>query len=145
MMYRYLTLDGPIVRLSDLATIPLDPLNSDYQTVLAWCDEGNTIEPPLPPSPEELEASTAGAVQRILDDFAKTRIYDDIKSATGYAGDEDPQFNLEGTYCKLMRSRYWRICYTILGQVQAGLRPLPTLEEVLKELPPLVWPTLPVS
>ena len=37
--------DTLIKRLSDNATIPFDPANTDYQQYLAWLEAGNTPTP----------------------------------------------------------------------------------------------------
>lgn len=34
-----------ILRLSDGAWIPFDPVNADYKAYLIWLEEGNTPEP----------------------------------------------------------------------------------------------------
>ena len=39
-----------VCRLSDGAWIPFDPMNSDYQEFLRWCEAGNE---PLPPDSQE--------------------------------------------------------------------------------------------
>ena len=34
-----------VLRLSDMASIPFDPDNTDYQAYLRWLEEGNTVLP----------------------------------------------------------------------------------------------------
>ena len=46
-----LTTGDTILRLADNAFIPPDPGNTDYQTYLAWLEEGNTPEPAPEPEP----------------------------------------------------------------------------------------------
>ena len=88
-----------------------------------------------------LQASIVQATQDRLDAFARERHYDDIKSASDYAGCSVPKFDIEGTYCRDARALTWDALYRILGEVQAGTRPVPTgFADIEPDLPPLVWP-----
>lgn len=90
----------------------------------------------------KLISDITAAIQNRLDNFARTRNYDDIKSLSDYAGDTDPIFNSEGSYGKSLRSQTWRTAITILEDIKAGRRPLPSgYEDLAPELPEMRWPT----
>lgn len=95
--------------------------------------------PPAPTVAQTLAVFTA-AIQQRLDDFAKTRGYDGVLSACTYATSTVAKFQAEGQYCVDARDATWSTCYAILGAVQAGTRPMPTLAEIEAELPVLEWP-----
>jgi hypothetical protein len=102
--------------------------------------EGTTILP-FVKSPEQLQAEIVAATQKRLDDFARTRNYDGILSACTYATSTVPKFAAEGQYCVTARDATWASLYTILGEVQAGTRPVPSgYEDIEGDLPALVWP-----
>ena len=96
--------------------------------------------PPEPPTPEQLQREFTAAIQQRLDAFAQTRNYDGILSACTYATSTVAKFKAEGQYCVDARDATWSTCYAILGAVQAGTRPMPTLAEIEAELPVLEWP-----
>jgi len=50
-----LTSSASILRQTDGASIPADPLNSDYRDYLAWVEAGNTPEPYAPPALTQAE------------------------------------------------------------------------------------------
>jgi hypothetical protein len=99
-------------------------------------------EPVKPPelALQERSAAFTNAIQQRLDDFARTRNYDNIMSAATYATSTVPKFAAEGQYAVAARDATWAKGYEILGAVLAGERPMPTLDEVMAELPALAWP-----
>jgi len=89
---------------------------------------------------DRLIAEYTAAVQKHLDDFARTRAYDNITSAATYATSTNPKFAAEGQYAVEARDATWVKFYEVLAAVEAGSRPMPTLEELIAELPVLAWP-----
>lgn len=92
------------------------------------------------PTPEQMQAAVVQAVQSRLDVFARTRNYDGILSACTYATSTVAKFKAEGQCCVNARDAHWNACYSILADVQAGVRAMPTVDQVLSEMPPLAWP-----
>ena len=112
-----------------------------YFTPEEWQEAHPAPEPePYVPTPEEqLEAFTS-AIQAHLDAFARTRNYDGIMSAATYATSTVPKFRTEGQYAVEARDLTWAKGYEIMDAVLSGARPMPTLDEVIAELPALAWP-----
>lgn len=79
--------------------------------------------------------------QKRLDDFARTRNYDSILSACTYVGSPVLKFAQEAAYAVEARSLTWAKLYEMLGEVEAGTRPMPTgYNDIEAELPALQWP-----
>lgn len=92
----------------------------------------------------KIQAEIIGATQQRLDDFARTRNYDGILSACTYATSTVPKFQAEGQYAVNARDMTWVTLYQILGEVQAGTRPVPSsFADIEPDLPVLTWPTQP--
>lgn len=87
-----------------------------------------------------LEQVTQGTQTR-LDDFAQTKTYDSMLSACTYVTSSVARLKAEGQYCVDARDSTWEILYTILGEVEAGTRPMPeSYADIESELPVLEWP-----
>jgi hypothetical protein len=84
-------------------------------------------------------AEVQSAVQTRLDLFAQERHYDGILSLCTYTNSAVPAFAAEGQRGVALRDSTWAACYAILADVTNNVRPLPTVEQVLAELPALTW------
>ncbi|MFA5386812.1 MAG: hypothetical protein WC322_00235 [Candidatus Paceibacterota bacterium] len=140
-----LTHEGYVIRDGDTKVPTVDTpewpnTNADYLAYKQWLADGGVPLPPDPLSPQETFSAVQQAVQQRLDDFAQTRGYDGILSAATYVTSTVPKFAAEGQYAVGVRDATWAACYQIMADVQSGVRPLPTVSEVLAELPPLEWP-----
>lgn len=88
-----------------------------------------------------LVASITAQTQERLDAFARTRGYDGILSACTYASSSVPKFQGEGQYCVDARDATWAELYTIMAEVEAGTRPIPSsYADIESDLPALSWP-----
>ena len=85
------------------------------------------------------QAMLTKAVQDYMDATVQARGYDSIATACTYATSTDETFAHEGQCCVHWRDKVWRYCYTTLDEVLAGERDIPTAEELISELPELVW------
>lgn len=67
-MYQLIRGSDSIRRLADMACIPRDARNVDYQAFLAWQAAGNTVlpaDPAPPPTQEDLDRLAANAYAKL--------------------------------------------------------------------------------
>ncbi|WP_160286407.1 hypothetical protein [Pseudomonas knackmussii] len=113
------------------------------EVATGWTYEGGEFHAPTLPVPttEQVFASMQGAVQAHMDDEAQTHGYDGILSLCTYATSTNDKFRAEGQAGVEWRDKCWAYGYALLAEVDAGSREIPTVREVLGELPSMVWPS----
>lgn len=89
-------------------------------------------------SAAEVQKVLTAVVQGHLDQEAAKLGYDNCNSVCTYVDTGVQKFDDEGRAFRAWRSAVWARGYEILADVQAGLRAIPSAEELLAELPELV-------
>ncbi len=93
----------------------------------------------LPPvvTQEDINVATSNAIQNMLDTKARNFRYDDINSIGKYLGYD----NVFRAQCESL-GQWAANCWTLAGQIEADVlnkvRPMPTVAEVLAEMPAYV-------
>ena len=82
----------------------------------------------------ETTAQFEQAIQAELDADAQAKGYDNINTACAYAGAPNP-FQAESKLFITRRGNVWAYCFLELGKVKTGLRPMPTIAQIISELP----------
>jgi len=91
-MYTYVLTSGTSILRSDGATIPNDPLNSDYLAYLAWVASGNTAAPaPGPTAAQQIAIAAATCATAITAGFTSSA----LGSPNVYPSDVTSQMNLQ--------------------------------------------------
>ena len=124
-----------------------------YVKCAEWCNETQlaTIEDkdeyfecvailPHIPTEEEIQKMLTDGVQSYMDSKVQERNYDNVHTCVGtYLYSPIEKFRLEAEAVRDWVSYVWAKCYEILAEVKQGKRAVPTLEEVIAELPALKW------
>lgn len=105
-----------------------------------WYVKGYAPTQPLQEVKDEIQKRLTDGVQNWMDNIVQERNYDNVHTCVGtYLYSPVEKFRLEAEAVRDWVSYVWAKCYEILAQVEAGERDIPTLEEVISELPVLVW------
>jgi hypothetical protein len=92
-------------------------------------------------TPAGMLAITTDAIKAHFDQVAKEREYDSLLTIDTYKGSNVPKWAAEHAAFFTWRDQCWLVAYQIQADVAAGLRPVPTPDQVISELPVLVWPS----
>ena len=77
-------------------------------------------------------------VQQLLDEFAATRGYDDLKSLVGYTTSSNPVYQAESARRIYLRDLTWPVLYQYFNDVMSGVQPIPlSWGEIASKLPNL--------
>jgi hypothetical protein len=94
-------------------------------------------------SAEDAAQVLAGAgkeIQTLLDNTAVTHGYDSIISLCSYANSSNAKWKAEGLYGCSYRDACWAKGQEIESAVIARTIPLPTVAEVMAQMPAVAWP-----
>lgn len=88
-------------------------------------------------SSEQIIARLENEIDRYLDQQANSFRYESIRTMVTYENDPNPNFNSEGIGAKAFRSAVYTLGVSLIGEVQSGLREVPTESELLALMPKL--------
>lgn len=124
------------------------PLNLNSLLLRIWYVDGNIREPRQnviintldPKLIKALVSSANNYIQEQLDNFARQRGYEDIRSASTYYDSVVEQYAAEGKKAKDKRDLTWFTFYQYYNDVLNGVKPIPkNVDEIMSNCPPLTW------
>ena len=96
--------------------------------------------PPHVPTEKEIQEELERGVEAWMNTVVAERDYDSIDTCIArYTDSPNPKYAQEAKAVKDWNTLVWDKCWDILKEVKEGKRAIPTLEEVIAELPVLAW------
>lgn len=141
---KYATADNgpsaPVTATMSNGTVCSRRANDDIEGggMLAYLAGGGVIDPYI--APPLTESDYASAIQTHIDATAKARGYANGVALAGYSTSTIPAWAAEAATFIAWRDAVWVYAYTELAKVQGGQREVPTVAELIEELPTIVWP-----
>lgn len=91
-------------------------------------------------SEKEIQEELERGIEAWMNTVVAKRDYDSIDTCIArYTDSPNPKYAQEAKAVKNWNTLVWDKCWDILKEVKEGKRAIPTLEEVIAELPVLVW------
>jgi hypothetical protein len=77
-----------------------------------------------------------------MDTVVQGRGYTSMIYAVSYYNSTKPRFKAEAEAAVKFRDDVWEKCIEVLSAVEAGEREIPSVEELIAELPLIEWPVV---
>lgn len=90
-----------------------------------------------PETPEQIISRLESFIDHYIDQQAQSFRYESIRTMVTYENDPNPKFNAEGEGAKAFRSAVYTLGVSLIGDVQSGLREVPTEDDLLTLMPKL--------
>lgn len=90
-----------------------------------------------------IEATTLNVIplsQNVIDKTAQTKGYSDGVSCASYATSTNVQWKNEAVTFIAWRDSVWNYLYALLAEISGGSDPIPSVQQIIDGIPPMVWP-----
>lgn len=128
-------------RETPVVSFTVEPMTIQEILDVLWEGKETLSPTDIPPQAVSTLFTLASAiVTKQLDDFAKTKDYDNIVSLCSYVDDPDENLDKEGRRGRFLRSQAWTSIRNYQNQVLTGVHPVPRTEkELLACVPEFTW------
>jgi len=80
------------------------------------------------------------SAQEHMDAVVREQDYDSMSNLCTYATSTIAKFAAEGQAGVEWRDAVWAKCFQVIDEAETGIREFPSKEELIAELPEVVWP-----